>query len=88
MPTDDAIVTSDTVGATEGAGGDSGDTYSITEAVARANAPKSSTKTYKSSKSATTVSTRGRTRTAPSRHGKAAAAQDHIVSISNDEARV
>ena len=24
----------------------------------------------------------------PSRHGKAAAAQDHIVSISNDEARV
>ena len=67
VPTDDAIVTSDTVGATEGAGGDSGDTYSITEAVARANAPKSSTKTYKSSKSATTVSKRGRIRTAPAR---------------------
>ena len=59
--------TSDTVGATEGAGGDSGDTYSITEAVARAKAPKSSTQTYKSTKSATTLSKRGHTRTAPAK---------------------
>ena len=68
--------------------------YSITSSVARASA--SSTKSRSTRTKSTHVghSSLGvddrmlGTLNVPSRHGKAAAAQDHIVSISNDEARV
>ena len=69
--------------------------HSITSRVARAFASSTNSRSRSTSKSTLVghsdhgvgVRMLG-TLNVPSRHGKAAAAQDHIVSISNDEARV
>ena len=67
--------------------------YSISSRVAMASASSTSRSRSKSKSTLVGHSDHGvgllmlGTLNVPSRHGKAAAAQDHIVSISNDEAR-